>query len=135
MSRVEVYRNLHAGTWSVRDLELGRVVAHPKMVSIRDATLVVQPAGNNKVRDTGRKNVHAFVRGEAWFSDGSLTKLVARILKAEGYRKASYNPYENTLFVDKETGEAVVKAAHVVLDIHTGVWYTDDNDNNNNEVN
>jgi hypothetical protein len=122
--RVEVYRNLHTGTWSVRALEgwdQGRVIMHPDTVRVDNASFVVQPAGNAKVRAEHKKNVHAFVRGEfVWSSSGG-----GGAEYPEYMRRASYNPYENTTFVDKETGEPVDEAGMVILDIHSGVWYAD----------
>jgi hypothetical protein len=130
--RVEVYRNLHTGTWSLRHLEgwnKGKVVDHPDTVRIDNASFVVQPAGNVRVRSEGKKNVHAFVRGEfVWSSKGG-----GDARYPEYMRRASYNPYENTTFVDRETSDPVTEAGMVILDIHSGVWYAPSN--NNNEVN
>jgi len=81
--RVEIYRNLHNGTHSVRLVrprvgrghpegddsrwELkGKVVKHlqhHQSIFLRDVKFAVQPAGRERVRREGRKNVHAFVRG------------------------------------------------------------------------
>ena len=60
--RVEVYYNLHKNVFSVR--HKGRVIQHTKMAVIKDAEYVVRPAGRAKVLREGKKNVHAFVRGE-----------------------------------------------------------------------
>jgi hypothetical protein len=65
--RVECYFNLRTHLWSVRALEgpdAGRVIGHAEKVLIRYARFVVQPAGRERVRREGVKNVHAFVRGE-----------------------------------------------------------------------
>ena len=62
--RVEVYFNLHKKLWSVRDLSTGLVVGHVDEIAIKDPSFAVQPAGRRKVLREGRKNVHAFVRGE-----------------------------------------------------------------------
>ena len=64
--RVEVYWNLHKRLFSVRALEgenKGRVIDHAYGVRLSDATFVSQPAGRERVRREGVKNVHAFVRG------------------------------------------------------------------------
>ena len=61
--QVDVYKNLHKDTWSIRDRKTGRVVAHQDEVHVLDATFVVQPAGRKKVLQERCKNVHAFVRG------------------------------------------------------------------------
>lgn len=123
--RVETYRNLHTGTWSVRALEgpdKGRVINHPNTVCIEDAQFVVQPGGNAKVRAEGKKNVHAFVRGNLKYTtDDPAPERHSPV--PTGWSMASYNPYENTSFVDKETGEELGEAEVVVLCIKTGVHY------------
>lgn len=112
----EVYRNLRTGTWSLR--RDGRVIDHPHGIVMKDATFVVQPAGNRRVRQEGRKNVHAFVRGDRVYMDAR--HLMARM------RKATYNPYQNTAFVDSETGEEIFKADLVIMDIDKGVYYANE---------
>ena len=62
--RVEVYRNLHNGTHSIR--RNGKVVKHlENWMTLRlvDVKFAVQPAGREKVRREGKKNVHACIRG------------------------------------------------------------------------
>ena len=113
--RVEVYRNLHTGTWSVRDTRTGRVVAHPTRVAVADAQFVVRPAGRAKVLAEGRKNVHAFVRG---------TLVVGPVETPEGAVEAYYNPYRFDSFVDRATEEPLVSAELVVLDVVDGVYAT-----------
>lgn len=44
--------------------DYGRVVDHADRVLIDDPEFVVQPAGLERLRESGRRNVHAFVRGE-----------------------------------------------------------------------
>ena len=71
--KVEVYRCLPKSggcngqnVYSIRALEepvKGFIIAHATHVVIVDPKFVVQPAGNAKVRATGAKMVHAFVRG------------------------------------------------------------------------
>jgi hypothetical protein len=109
--RVEVYRNLHTDTWSMRQAH-GTVLAHPRTVILNEPTFVVRPAGRDKVRAEGRKCVHALVRGEVM--------VLTDPVDPKGWRRATYNPYRNDTFVDVETGEAVHRAAvawlHVVDD-------------------
>lgn len=67
MLRVEIYWNLHLNLFSVRALEgraKGKVIAHARDVLVRDPQFVVQKAGRERVLREGRKNVHAFVRGQ-----------------------------------------------------------------------
>lgn len=62
MNRVEVYWNLHKRLFSVR--KGGKVVEHAERVILTGASFDVQPSGRARVLESGRKNVHAFVRGE-----------------------------------------------------------------------
>ncbi len=62
--RIEVYRNLHNDTFSIR--RNGKVVKHLanwQSIFLKDVKFAVQPAGREKVRREGKKNVHAFIRG------------------------------------------------------------------------
>ena len=85
--RVSVYRNLHKKCYSVVCMEpgpqRGRVIHHCADIDLQDARFVVQPAGWQKVRAGGPKNVHAFVRGD-WY--GVLNPDIDTRLKV------SYNP-------------------------------------------
>ena len=114
--KAEVYRNLHTGTWSVRDLRVGKVVDHPDNVVIRNAKFVVRPAGREKVRQEKRKNVHAFIKGDVLSTD-----FIA--FDYSKWRKASYNPYVNNSFIDVETGNPIYEAYIVCMNINDGVYY------------
>lgn len=116
----EVYRNLRTDTWSLR--EGGRVVDHPEVVCLTDVRFVVQPAGRERVRREGRKNVHAFVRGnvvdsfEYWWNP----------IYNYRFRRATYNPYQHDTFVDSLTGEPVLTSAFARLDEDFNVYYVTD---------
>lgn len=91
--RVQVYRNLRNGLWSVVATEgpdKGRVIAHKSDFIIEECSYAVQPAGNSKVRRTGRKSVHAFIRGRV----PSKT-----VMMFGGSRGVTYNPYKHHGFV------------------------------------
>lgn len=111
---VSIYRNLHKNgpngesVYSVQ--QSGLVVGYTSNVRVEDATFVVRPGGRESVRSTGRKIVHAFVRGTVVPDEDSL----------DG--KATYNPYKNETFVDRFTGEELHKA-NVVRVCSTGVEY------------
>ena len=83
--RVEVYFNLHKKLWSVVDLSTGLVVGHVDEIAIKDPSFAVQPAGRRKVLREGRKNVHAFVRGE---------RIERPQVDASGGVPVYYNPYK-----------------------------------------
>lgn len=107
--KVEVYRNLHFDgvIWSVRCCKTKIVLGHTSTIVLRDAELVVQPAGNKKVRKQKRKNVHAFVRG--YMFDG-------RLIRTHKFRPATYDPYKHTTFVIKYTSRKVFNAGFALLD-------------------
>jgi hypothetical protein len=106
--RVEVYRNLHRGDWSIRSCTTGRVIGHSDQVFLADVRLTVQKAGRDRVLREKRKNVHAFMRGELvttadWHTSHNTDQQV------------SYNPYKAGSFILKATGEPVTQATRVTL--------------------
>lgn len=105
--KVRIYYNLHRKLWSVVDVATGRVTAHAERVQVRDAKFVVRPAGRQKVRDTGRKNVHAFVVGEL-VDDHKFD-----LLEIE---RVTYNPYLHDTFVEYYSHRRVYRADAVLLD-------------------
>ena len=101
--RVEVYFNLHKHVFSVRQCSTGRVILHTDKVHIRDPQFVVRKSGRDRVLREGKKNVHAFVRGEITHFDDFDPDCM-------GYSLVSYNPYKFDTFVDVE-GLAPVRTA------------------------
>jgi len=109
--RVEVYRNLHTGKMSVREAG-GRVLTHEDQVFLANPRFVVQPAGRERVRREGRKNVHAFVRGELrGFSIGQNLGFD----NWTQWKEATYNPYRYDSFVDKATEQPLDCARYAVV--------------------
>lgn len=107
---VRVYRNLHKQCYSVQ--QKGRVVAHTETLCLRDVQFIVQPAGRDRVRREGRKNVHAFSKGI----------IVPGVEWLKNPRKAMYNPYKFDTFVDGMTWKPVFFADIVYLS-EIGVIY------------
>ena len=106
--RVEVYKNLHTGTWSVRQCSTGLVIDHPTSAIISGAEFVVQPSGRDRVLRERVKNVHAFVRGvitqEATPQDSLLL-----------LEEITYNPYKMSSFMVKSNEQKIVHSDYVVL--------------------
>ena len=92
--KVEVYKNLRKHCWSIRDLKTGKVIAHCNSIYLKDAKLVVRPAGRAKVLDTKQKNVHAFIRGQVDHSKEGWIKN-----RFNSLAEVKYNPYENETFI------------------------------------
>jgi hypothetical protein len=95
--RVGVYRNLHMGRKLGRKVysvvRSGKVVAHVEQILLTNVEFKVRANGRDKVRQTKRKNVHAFVVGDVVSSAmgiGAGGKLAI---------PTTYNPYEDDHFV------------------------------------
>jgi len=117
--RVEVYWNLHKRLFSVRALEgenKGRVIEHAYTVSLVNAKFAVQPAGRERVRQEGKKNVHAFVRGRLMLESHAKS---SNPFDPES-REVTYNPYLYDSFVDTEFKSAIHTADYVDMDVMLG---------------
>jgi hypothetical protein len=117
--RVKVYRNLHAGKKSglkvysvVHD---GRVVAHVSQILLQDVEFRVQPAGQKKVRETKRKNVHAFIVGTV-IRSGMGIDATGRLPCP-----ITYNPYTDDKFVCNCTPKSYVREAMTCVINEQGV--------------
>ena len=133
--RVEVYRNLHNNTFSVRLLRprlgrgghssglnprwrlKGKVIKHLEnwmRVYLRDVKFAVQPAGQAKVRKEQKKNVHAFDRGTIVRGDNKF----GETFKDECTQIVQYNPYDFDTFVTQawsSNAPAIHRASKVTL--------------------
>ena len=95
--RVEIYRNLHNDTFSIR--RNGKVVKHLanwQSIFLKDVKFAVQPAGREKVRREGKKNVHAFIRG-TYLAPSTFPHTTSEF-KAKCTEWVTYNPYQNDHF-------------------------------------
>ena len=95
--RVEVYRNLHNDTFSIR--RNGKVVKHLQnwmALHLKDVKFAVQPAGREKVRREGKKNVHAFIRG-TYLAPSTFPHTTSEF-KDKCTEWVTYNPYQNDHF-------------------------------------
>lgn len=87
---LQVYRNLNGTAhkvWSVR--QNGLVVAHGYNFSIKDVTAHMSIAGQNRVKKTKTKNVHAYLAGILDRKDSGL------LFKGDWIM---YNPYKHRGF-------------------------------------
>lgn len=104
---VEVYRNLHKSTWSIRNARTRRVQEHLDQLELVNCTFVVYESGRQRVIHEQRKNVHAFVRGEMVTSDSKERSKTAP-------KRLRYNPYKCGSFV--VAGQPCKSAARVIFD-------------------
>ena len=122
MKRSQVYFNLHKRLFSVQ--QSGKVYAHADGVLLENVRFNVSKAGQRKVRETGRKNVHARVTGYPSKGEYYVTINPSLIpdfrngienLKGSGWHTATYNPYKNDTFVDAVTGAELHDARKVLM--------------------
>ena len=89
-------------------------------VALTNVTFIVQPAGHARVRESGMRNVHAFVKGELV----SETRNQLPLRNRAGWKRAYYNPHKVDSFVDMQTGEALEHATAVYM-VGSKVYYRD----------
>ena len=89
--KVEVYKNLHNGLFSVR--QNGLVVAHVESIVLSYPRIKVNESGRQKVIKDKAKNVHAFITG--------FPNSVNKGFTIDDKRAITYNPYRFRTFVYK----------------------------------
>ncbi len=99
----------HSTNWGWR---VGAYISNGDSVHLENAKFIVQPAGNKKVRETGHKNVHAYILGAMpdTYTTGSFNSNVYNDAKDVGY-----NPYVDTTFVDRVSLIPIYNAKYVIL--------------------
>lgn len=103
--RVDVYKNIQDECISIMSREsgtdeYGSVIGHTDFALLTDVDFVVQNCGQQKVRDTEQKNVHAFVRGEmvATGLDAEMEwNMMVRLFEND-IVNVTYDPYETDHF-------------------------------------
>lgn len=124
----KVYRNLHNGKFSIMDSK-GLVVGHADRVMMLDATPVVRENARLRVIKEKRKNVHAFIQGSIFGTDG-FQPLKGRNYNGKGgffcvdaRKKVRYNPYESGNFMlHKDNKVEVFKGASCVEISRSGIF-------------
>ena len=114
------YYDLHDGLFSMTQNDL--VVLHADNIWLKDVKFAVQPRGNELVRETGVKNVHAYVRGYYMDHDIDFPTDFDAYLIQMGYKAGYYNPHTCDTFIDFYTREPLYKASSVVL-IDKRIYY------------
>lgn len=114
--KVRVYRNLHKKCFSVKQNNL--VLVHADNVTLENVKFIVSKAGQRRVRDEKKKNVHAFIEGYVVdtrkadnYVDGEWSDKEIE----NGFTNwicAYYNPYECDGFMNTAT-EQVYETAKI----------------------
>lgn len=124
---VKVYKNLNNSCFSIMAAQgehAGRVIAHASAVQLLNSDFVVYESGRQRVIQTKRKNVHAFVTGTLYAADIIKWRYPVDVdLQPIGFwplrehcRTVTYNPYAGPWFVDSLTGAPVMAAESVLVD-------------------
>jgi hypothetical protein len=108
---VFVYRNLHKKCLSVQ--QDGIVRCHVDNIVLEDAEFRVSKAGQKRVRDEKKKNVHAKVKGMVVANPVEILQL--------GWQPAYYNPYKTDEFTDVESGRHLKSAKYCDIDTQEGM--------------
>ena len=87
--RNRIYFNVREKNLSVLDYKTNKVTKKVTQAYLTNALFVVRKSGNKRVREEGRKNVHAFVNGIIQSKPP---------LNFDGYAFVRYNPYEMDFF-------------------------------------
>ena len=96
MEKVRVYWNLHKHKWSIQSCKSGLVIDHKQYITLLDAKFVVRKGGQKRVREEGKKNVHAFAIGYLMSSKQS-----SRWSNYHDWDRVKYNPYTDDYFMHK----------------------------------
>ena len=134
--KVEAYRNLHNGKYSVKALEgpnKGRVILHCDHVELGNVEFKVSQAGRARVLKERKKYVHATVRGTLGKFTGTQPKPFEHgpvkqgdysvETPAEEMGAFTYNPFKFSSFVDAQTHEQLIDTSEAILSTKTGTKY------------
>lgn len=118
--RVRVYYNLHKKCYSIISKIEGRwlLVAHAERVTLHNAKTIVSQAGRNRVLESKRKNVHAYIEGDFY----TMSDMIPANMQAMGAGSLYYNPYEVDCFVDKDSRKEVKTAKLVHMQDRKAIY-------------
>lgn len=126
--KVMVYRNLNNDCLSIK--KDGLIHGHARIVFLHDVQFFVSIVGNERVNEEGRKNVHAYVKGNIYYAneDNSFRspEEIYEGLENSGWTRVYYNPYKVNTFVVFETFEPIYEAANAVI-VMDRVYINNDN--------
>ena len=104
--RVQVYRNLHKGAFSVR--VKGLVVGYCDSARLAGCEFKVGEVARQRVLERKCRSVHAYVVG-------TLVSAQNGEQEAADFFRVSYNPFVRGDFFNKATGAAITLAGEVVV--------------------
>ena len=99
MQKVRVYWNLHKDVWSVQSCKTNLVIDHKSHMTLKDAKFVVRKGGQKRVREEGKKNVHAFAVG--YIFNVKMYHYKHNNFNPIDLDRVKYNPYTDDYFMHK----------------------------------
>lgn len=114
--RCDVYWHSRLKLWSVR--VDGLVIEHVCTALLYDCTFMVQERARQRVVDTGKREVHAFVRG-TWRAGVTDHEVPV------GYDRVTYNPHRGPYFTVMP-GSLPIRVADTVLLLPDGTAWARD---------
>ena len=112
-----IYRNLNKHCWSVQNrpgmgIQGWRVCCHMSALIAKDVTFLVSDKGRERVRATGRKNVHAYI-----WTPTILTpdQVEAHQPPLDPWEEITYDPYEHDSFVTVRGSHPITSGTAVLL--------------------
>ena len=94
MEKVRVYWNLHKLIWSIVSCKSGLVIDYKKYLKLRDGYYTIWESGQKRVREEGKKNVHAFAVGYIVENNDNNFNPI-------DWDRVKYNPYTDDYFMHK----------------------------------
>lgn len=129
---VRVHWNSHRNLYSVlhKEQKSWKLLCYATYVTLADVKFVVREAGAKKVKDTGVKNVHAFVEGRWTFINHAehefagnkhfqihfLADPCKQCDELDCICKVEYNPHHDNQFIDIKTGLPITEAPFCALE-------------------
>ena len=106
--KVEVYRNLRHGCFSVRLASNKKLLGHCDKINLKNATFNVKQGGRARTLKTKHKNVHAWVTGYVTLEN------LEHLEHNEAW-EMYYNPYFSPAWLDKKDLSPVRHAEYVKM--------------------
>lgn len=118
--KVKVYKNLHNGLWSIKDVKTGLVLGHTNEVTLYDCEYKVSQKGRERVLKEKQKNIHAYIVGHYLGSNFYPRAYLERSGDLKSYEQletVTYNPYKESHFttLESERTKVIERSNHCTM--------------------
>lgn len=101
-----LYRNLRTGGFSIK--HRGKVIDHADFVTMENVEFRVGTGGNKRAKESGQRNVHAYMVADSYRTNQNV------LWQPSAFTRVTYNPFQNSTFVNAKTGEPIRKASYAI---------------------